>query len=347
MIGRVDLLTGTLRKARGGASGGYTSGRRELIELLRERSRPYLFSNSLTPPIVAAWLKALQLLSQTTELRAKLADNTRFFRQGREYSGVELLPGEHPIVQIMLGEPALARQFADALLGRGVYVIGFSYPVVPGELRQTQPDNLGQVASHDPLIFLRQTAIASRPQCALDKTVDPRAAAAGEAHPRLAASQRRIWVGVSRSAFCMVMVIHPQCPHPSRLLFQDHLVLETNTPFRIISRWAILLVVRRNPNGDNWSLRDVAETVSETDDRRRATAARSRQWGPAEPSRTMKGNRFILCLIAVLSCAAVLGKLKGTQLFVLTEIMRRPTRNIRTTSARRSGHWRGRVRSGY
>ncbi|MHB8952619.1 MAG: glycine C-acetyltransferase [Pirellulaceae bacterium] len=128
---RVDVLTGTLGKALGGASGGYTSGRRELIEMLRQRSRPYLFSNSLAPPIVCASIKALDLLLESTQLRDKLEDNTHFFRQEITKVGYDVLPGEHPIVPIMLYDAALATRTADALLEKGVYVIGFSYPVVP------------------------------------------------------------------------------------------------------------------------------------------------------------------------------------------------------------------------
>jgi glycine C-acetyltransferase len=128
---RVDIITGTLGKALGGASGGYTSGRREIIELLRQRSRPYLFSNALAPSIVAASLKALQLLTRTTELRDRLESNTRLFRSLMETTGYQLLPGEHPIIPIMLGDAALAGIVAEAMLKRGVYVIGFSFPVVP------------------------------------------------------------------------------------------------------------------------------------------------------------------------------------------------------------------------
>ncbi len=131
VMGRVDIITGTLGKALGGASGGYTSGRREIIEFLRQRSRPYLFSNTLAPTIVAGSLKAIELLLASTELRDKLAANTRFFRHGIAESGFTVLPGEHPIVPIMLGDAALAGKVADAMLGKGVYVIGFSYPVVP------------------------------------------------------------------------------------------------------------------------------------------------------------------------------------------------------------------------
>ncbi|HKQ37781.1 MAG TPA: glycine C-acetyltransferase [Verrucomicrobiae bacterium] len=128
---RVDLLTGTLGKALGGASGGYTSGRREIIELLRQRSRPYLFSNTLAPMIAGASLKVLELLSESTALRDTLEGNTKFFRQGMSKLGFTVLPGTHPICPIMLGDAALATQFADAMLAQGVYVIGFSFPVVP------------------------------------------------------------------------------------------------------------------------------------------------------------------------------------------------------------------------
>ncbi len=128
---RVDILTGTLGKALGGASGGYTSGRREIIELLRQRSRPYLFSNSLAPPIVSASLRALEMLSESTALRDKLAANTTFFRAGVERTGLQVLAGEHPIVPIMLGDASLAAKMAEAMLAKGIYVIGFSYPVVP------------------------------------------------------------------------------------------------------------------------------------------------------------------------------------------------------------------------
>lgn len=131
VIDRIDIITGTLGKALGGASGGYTSGRREIIELLRQRSRPYLFSNSVAPPIVAVSLKVLQLLSASTDLRDKLERNTRYFREAIARAGFNVLPGSHPIVPIMLGDAALATRVADAMLAKGVYVIGFSYPVVP------------------------------------------------------------------------------------------------------------------------------------------------------------------------------------------------------------------------
>jgi len=131
VMGRIDILTGTMGKALGGASGGYTSGRREIIELLRQRSRPYLFSNTLAPSIAGASLKVLELLSASTELRDKLEANTKFFRDGMAKLGFTILPGTHPIVPVMLGDAALATKFADAMLAKGVYVIGFSYPVVP------------------------------------------------------------------------------------------------------------------------------------------------------------------------------------------------------------------------
>jgi len=131
VMGRVDMITGTLGKALGGASGGYTSGRKEIIELLRQRSRPYLFSNTLAPAIAGASLKVLDLLTASTELRDRLEANTRFFREGMTKLGFNILPGTHPIVPVMLGEAALASRFADAMLQKGVYVIGFSYPVVP------------------------------------------------------------------------------------------------------------------------------------------------------------------------------------------------------------------------
>lgn len=131
VMDRVDILTGTLGKALGGASGGYTSGRKEIIQMLRQRSRPYLFSNSVAPPIVAASIKTLELLSESTELRDRLEANTRFFRESMADSGFEILSGEHPIVPIMLGDAAVATRMADAMLAKGIYVIGFSYPVVP------------------------------------------------------------------------------------------------------------------------------------------------------------------------------------------------------------------------
>jgi len=136
VMDRVDILTGTLGKALGGASGGYTSGRKEIIDLLRQRSRPYLFSNTLCPSIAGATLKVLEMLSESTALRDTLEANTRFFREGLASLGLKVLPGTHPICPLMLGDAALAVKVADAMLKKGVYVIGFSYPVVPkGEAR--------------------------------------------------------------------------------------------------------------------------------------------------------------------------------------------------------------------
>ena len=131
VLGRVDIVTGTLGKALGGASGGYTSGRKEIIEMLRQRSRPYLFSNSLAPMIAASALKALELLTESTTLLDRLHENASRFRGGMESHGFEMPAGEHPIVPIMLGDAVLAQSMAERLLARGIYVIGFSFPVVP------------------------------------------------------------------------------------------------------------------------------------------------------------------------------------------------------------------------
>jgi len=131
VMGRVDIITSTLGKALGGASGGFTSGRKEIIEMLRQRSRPYLFSNTLAPVMAGAALKAIELLSSSTELRDRLQDNTTYFREQMAANGFAIRPGVHPIVPIMLGEASLAGNMADELLQRGIYVIGFSYPVVP------------------------------------------------------------------------------------------------------------------------------------------------------------------------------------------------------------------------
>jgi glycine C-acetyltransferase len=128
---RIDIITGTLGKALGGASGGYTSGRKEIIDLLRQRSRPYLFSNTLAPPIAAVSMKTLELLSRSTELRDRLESNTKLFREGMSKRGFQITPGVHPICPIMLGDAVLAARMAEAMLRRGVYVVGFSYPVVP------------------------------------------------------------------------------------------------------------------------------------------------------------------------------------------------------------------------
>ena len=128
---RVDILTGTMGKALGGASGGYTSGRQEIVDYLRQRSRPYLFSNSLAPPIVQGTIKALELVTQSTELREQLRTNTEFMRKELTWRGFEVLEGKHPIVPVMLGDAELASKLAGSMLEKGVYVVGFSFPVVP------------------------------------------------------------------------------------------------------------------------------------------------------------------------------------------------------------------------
>ncbi len=136
VAGRVDILTGTLGKALGGASGGYVSASRRVVEMLRQRARPYLFSNTLAPAIAGASLRVLELIAAESGLREKLRENTRFFRAALEGAGFRIIPGEHPIVPVMLGDAALAAKFAESMLSKGVYVIGFSYPVVPrGEAR--------------------------------------------------------------------------------------------------------------------------------------------------------------------------------------------------------------------
>jgi glycine C-acetyltransferase len=131
VMGKIDIITGTLGKALGGASGGFTSGRKEIVDLLRQRSRPYLFSNSVAPHIVAASLKALEILSASTELRDKLEENTKYFRDALTERGLKIKSGTHPIVPIMIGDAAKSQEFAARMLEKGVYVIGFFYPVVP------------------------------------------------------------------------------------------------------------------------------------------------------------------------------------------------------------------------
>lgn len=131
VIGRIDMITGTFGKALGGASGGFTTGRKEIIEMLRQRSRPYLFSNTLAPAIACASLKAIELLMGSTELVDRLRDNTTYFREKIQETGLEVLPGDHPITPIMLGDAALSQKMAERLLEEGIYVIGFFYPVVP------------------------------------------------------------------------------------------------------------------------------------------------------------------------------------------------------------------------
>ena len=131
VMGRVDIITGTLGKALGGASGGYTSGRKEIIDLLRQRSRPYLFSNTLAPAIVGASLKVLEMLMEDNKYKAKLDENTKYFREGIKKIGLNIIEGEHPIVPIMLGDAVLSQKMAEKLLEKGVYVVGFYFPVVP------------------------------------------------------------------------------------------------------------------------------------------------------------------------------------------------------------------------
>jgi len=131
VMGRVDIITGTFGKALGGASGGFTSGRREIVEMLRQRSRPYLFSNTLAPGVAAASLRAIEMVSESSALVEKLASNTRRFRDGMTQAGFSIAVGDHPIVPVMLGEAKLAGEMAERMLAEGIYVIGFSYPVVP------------------------------------------------------------------------------------------------------------------------------------------------------------------------------------------------------------------------
>ena len=166
VMDRIDILTGTLGKALGGASGGYTSGRKEIIDLLRQRSRPYLFSNTLAPAIAGASLAAIELLKRDTSLRDQLEQNAQFFRQEMTAAGFQLAPGSHPIVPVMLGDAALATRFAEAMLARRVYVIGFSYPVVPqGKARiRTQ---LSAAHTREDLEFAVQAFIAVKQELGL------------------------------------------------------------------------------------------------------------------------------------------------------------------------------------
>ena len=156
VMGRVDIITGTLGKALGGASGGFTSGRAEIIELLRQRSRPYLFSNTVAPPIVAGSIRAIELIENDTSLRDKLEENTKYFRGAMGEAGFEILPGTHPICPVMLYDAALAGRFAARMLELGVYVVGFSFPVVPrGKARiRTQ---ISAAHSRDDLLFAVKT----------------------------------------------------------------------------------------------------------------------------------------------------------------------------------------------
>jgi glycine C-acetyltransferase len=149
VMGKIDIITGTLGKALGGASGGFTSGRKEIIDMLRQRSRPYLFSNTVAPSIVGASIAVLGMLSETTDLRDKLEDNTQYFRSKMTEAGFDIKPGVHPIVPIMLYDAKLSQVFADKLLEEGIYVIGFYYPVVPkGEARIRVQVSAGHEREH-------------------------------------------------------------------------------------------------------------------------------------------------------------------------------------------------------
>jgi len=166
VMGRVDIITGTLGKALGGASGGYTSSRSEVVSILRQRSRPYLFSNSVAPAILGASLKALEICSRSTELRDKLEENTRFFRTAMTERKFNIVPGEHPIVPIMIGDAALAGRMAEKLLEKGIYAIGFSYPVVPqGKARVRVQVSAGH--SRDDLQFAIEAFTAVRDELGL------------------------------------------------------------------------------------------------------------------------------------------------------------------------------------
>jgi glycine C-acetyltransferase len=168
VMGRIDIITGTLGKALGGASGGYVSGRKELVAMLRQRSRPYLFSNSVPPPIAAASLKVLELLRTAGDLRQRLADNTAFFRKKMTEAGFDILQGEHPIVPVMVGDAALASRMAEIMLEKGVYVVGFSFPVVPqGKARiRTQ---VSAAHSRDELARAVQAFIETREELGADQ----------------------------------------------------------------------------------------------------------------------------------------------------------------------------------
>ena len=149
---RVDIITGTLGKALGGASGGFTCARREVVDLLRQRSRPYLFSNTVAPMVVAGAIKALELVSESNQLQKKLMENTLFFREGLARQGFKLLPGEHPIVPVMLDDATLASRFADKMLEQGVYVVAFSFPVVPKGMARIRTQ-MSAAHSRDDLAF--------------------------------------------------------------------------------------------------------------------------------------------------------------------------------------------------
>jgi glycine C-acetyltransferase len=162
VMGRIDIITGTLGKALGGASGGFTSGRKEIIDLLRQRSRPYLFSNSIPPAIAAASIAAIDLLARSGELIERLNANTQLFREGMTRLGFNIVPGEHPIVPVMLGDAAVAARFAELMLAKGVYVIGFSYPVVPHGKARIRTQMSAALSREDVLFALDRFAEAGR-----------------------------------------------------------------------------------------------------------------------------------------------------------------------------------------
>jgi glycine C-acetyltransferase len=162
VMGRVDILTGTFGKALGGASGGYTAGRKEIIAYLRQRSRPYLFSNTLAPVVAATSLTALDLVASRPDLRARLTRNTRRFREGMAREGFRVTPGEHPIVPVMLGDAHLAGRVAERMLAEGVYVIGFSYPVVPKDAARVRVQLSAALVDADIDFALEQFAKVGR-----------------------------------------------------------------------------------------------------------------------------------------------------------------------------------------
>jgi len=161
VMGRVDIITGTLGKAMGGASGGYVAARAEVVDLLRQRARPYLFSNSLAPPITAASLRALDLIEGSSELRAQLAQNTEHFRARMGELGFEILPGTHPIVPVMVGDAARAARLAEGLISRGVYAVSFSFPVVPRETARIRTQ-MSAAHSREDLDFAIEQFVAAR-----------------------------------------------------------------------------------------------------------------------------------------------------------------------------------------
>jgi glycine C-acetyltransferase len=161
VMGRVDIITGTLGKAMGGASGGYVAARAEVVELLRQRARPYLFSNSLAPPITAASMRALDLIEGSAELRSRLAENTEHFRARMGELGFEILPGTHPIVPVMVGDAVKAARLADGLIRRGVYAVSFSYPVVPRDTARIRTQ-MSAAHSREDLDFAVEAFVAAR-----------------------------------------------------------------------------------------------------------------------------------------------------------------------------------------